>query len=118
MKGCVITMVVKRARKIVRKRVIKTPKKVGGILPLILAGIGALAGVTGGVTNVVKTINDAKLAQAKLNELKRHNLAMETKQGQGLKIAKKKRKRGRGLYLKPYKKGSGYRKIVKQGSKN
>lgn len=110
-------MGVKRGKKSVRKRLIKTPKKVGGILPLILAGIGALAGVTGGVTNVVKTINDAKMAQAKLNELKRHNLAMEPKQGKGLRIGKKKRRKGRGLYLKPYKKGTGYRKGYK-GSKN
>jgi hypothetical protein len=88
-------------RKKSKKRIIKAPKR-GGFLPLVLAGLGTLAGITGGVANVVRTINESKAAEKQLQELKRHNLRMEPVAGKGLKIGRKKIKRGKGLYLKPY----------------
>lgn len=77
-------------------RIIPIPKT-GGILPLIpiFAGLSALGAVAGGAAGVAKTINDYKSAQQNLRESERHNKTMEA-------IAL-----GKGLYMKPYKKGNG-----------
>lgn len=77
-------------------RVIKIPKT-GGILPLIpiFAGLSALGALSGGVSGILKAINSAKAAKQELDEAQRHNRSMES-------IAI-----GRGLFLKPYKKGLG-----------
>lgn len=77
-------------------RVIPLPKS-GGFLPLlpIFAGLSALGSLAGGAAGIAKTVNDYKNAQQKLIESKRHNTKMEA-------IAL-----GKGLYIKPYKKGDG-----------
>lgn len=77
-------------------RVIPIPKT-GGFLPLIpiFAGLSALGALAGGAAGIAKTVNDYKSAQKNLRESERHNKTMES-------IAL-----GKGLYIKPYKKGSG-----------
>lgn len=79
-----LTIRKKRTR---RGRVSK--KKKGGVLPLlpVFAGLSALGSLAGGASAVAKVITDNRNAKKKLDELKRHNLAIE----------------GRGLYLRPYK---------------
>ena len=72
--------------------------KLGGFLPALVpvfAGLSALGALTGGVAGVVQTINKANPAKAKLDELKRHNKTIK-------EIAI-----GKGLYLKPYRRGYG-----------
>ena len=64
------------------------------------APFGSLIGV---VAIVAKAINDSKAARRQLEELQRHDRAME--QGRGLYLAPY--KYGRGLYLGPYKRGQG-----------
>lgn len=77
-------------------RIIPLPKT-GGILPLIpiFAGLSALGTLAGGAAGIAKTINDYKSSKNNLRESERHNKAMEA-------IAI-----GKGLYIKPYKKGMG-----------
>lgn len=77
-------------------RIIPLPKS-GGILPLlpIFAGLSALGTLAGGAAGIAKSVNDYKAAQESLRESQHHNKAMES-------IAL-----GKGLYIKPYKKGSG-----------
>lgn len=79
-----------------KQRVIPIPKT-GGILPLIpiFAALGALGSLAGGAAGVAKAVNDSKAASKTLQETERHNRAMETASV------------GKGLYLKPYKKGLG-----------
>lgn len=72
-------------------RRLRTPKKVGGFLPLLLPILGALGALAGGGAGIAKTVIDAKNAQKKMAEAERHNRAVE------LSIAK-----GRGLQLYPY----------------
>ena len=95
------------ARKVIKKRggkrkfkipkVLALPKFIGGALPLIpiFAGLSALGALTNGVSGVAKALNDAKTAKNQLDEATRHNKMMES-------IAI-----GNGLYLRPYKAGSG-----------
>lgn len=92
-------------RKLGSPRVIPVPKT-GGILPLIpiFAGLSALGALSGGAAGIAKAINDAKSAREQLKESERHNRSMEA-------IAM-----GKGLYLKPYKKGLGL--YLKRDSKN
>lgn len=82
--------------KVIIPRVINVPK-IGGFLPLvpILTALGALGGLTSGGAAIAKAINSAKDAKKQLEESTRHNKNMEA-------IAM-----GKGLYLKPYKKGYG-----------
>lgn len=77
-------------------RIIPIPKT-GGILPLIpiFAGLSALGTLAGGAAGIAKTINDYKTSKENLRESERHNKVMES-----LHI-------GKGLYIKPYKKGEG-----------
>lgn len=77
-------------------KVVPLAKK-GGILPLIpiFAGLSALGALTGGAAGVAKVVKEAQSAQKQLEEAKRHNETMES-------IAL-----GKGLYVKPYKKGYG-----------
>lgn len=105
----VVTSALKAARKTVKKsggkskirklRVLPLPLKTGGTLPLIpiFAGLSALGTLTGGVSGIMKAINQAKMAKKQLDEAKRHNLSME------------KVEIGKGLYLKPYNTGNGLR---------
>lgn len=95
------------ARKVVKRRggksnfkvpkILSVPKAIGNGLPLIpiFAGLSALGALTNGVTGIVKAINEAKSAQNKLSEATKNNEMMES-------IAM-----GKGLYLRPYKTGSG-----------
>lgn len=91
------------AKKLIAKnKLIKLPRviplpKTGGILPLIpiFAGLSALGALAGGAAGIAKTVNDYKSSQSNLRESERHNKVMES-------IAM-----GRGLYIKPYKKGHG-----------
>jgi len=66
------------------KRLLPTAKR-GGIL-LILPMLGALGSLIGGAAGVAKAISDSKATRCQLEELQRHNRAME----------------GHGLYLAPY----------------
>lgn len=77
-------------------RIIPVPKQ-GGFLPLIplFAGLSALGALGGGAAGIAKAVNDAKAATADLQEKQRHNKAIEA-------IAL-----GKGLYIKPHKKGYG-----------
>jgi hypothetical protein len=72
-----------------KKRILPVAKR-GGILPL-LPLLGVVGSLIGGAAGVAKAVNDSKAAQRQLEELKRHNRAME----------------GHGLYLAPYKSGRG-----------
>jgi len=62
---------------------------------------GALGSLISGAASVAKAVNDSKTARCKLEELQRHNRAME--QSRGLYLAP--HKYGRVLYLGPYKRG-------------
>lgn len=53
--------------------------------------LGALGSLIGGAAGVAKAVNDGKAARRQLEELQRHNRAIE----------------GRGLYLAPYARGRG-----------
>lgn len=77
-------------------RVIPIPKT-GGILPLIpiFAGLSALGSLAGGAVGIAKAVNDYQSTKQSLQESQRHNKMMES-------IAL-----GKGLYIKPYKKGHG-----------
>lgn len=97
------------ARRVIKRRggksnfkipkILPVPKVIGSGLPLIpiFAGLSALGALTNGVTGVAKAINEAKSAKNQLEEANRHNKMMES-------IAM-----GKGLYLRPYKAGSGLR---------
>lgn len=79
----------KKKKTRVRKRMLPIAKR-GGFLPL-LPMLGALGSLIGGAAGVAKAVNDSKAARRQLEELQRHNRAIE----------------GRGLYLAPYKRGNG-----------
>lgn len=64
--------------------------------------LGALGSLIGGAAGVAKAVNDSKAARRQLEELQRHDRAME---GRGLYLAPY--KYGQGLYLGPYKRGQG-----------
>lgn len=81
----------RKTRKTKRKRVLPIAKR-GGFLPL-LPVLGAIGSLIGGAAGVAKAVNDRKAARRQLEELQRHNRAVE----------------GRGLYLAPYKRGRGVR---------
>lgn len=92
------------------ERVLPLPRS-GGVLPLlpIFAGLSAIGTLAGGAAGVAKAVNEASDAKRRLTELQRHNETMEA-------IAIN--KGGRGLFLKPYRKGLGlfmkpYSKITK-----
>lgn len=86
-------------------RIINVPK-IGGFLPLIpiLTALGAIGSLSTGGAAIAKAVNAAKNAKTQLDEATRHNKTMEA-------IAM-----GKGLYLKPYKKGYGL--VCEQKSKN
>lgn len=111
----VITSALKGARAAVRKvggkrklhapRILSVPRKIGGILPFLIpifAGLSAAGALSGGAASIAKVVNATQAAKRELDESKRHNKSMEA-------IAL-----GKGLHLKPYKKGYG----LHIGSKN
>ena len=88
-------------------RILPVPAKVGGFLPFLIpifAGLSAAGAIAGGASGIAKAVNDANSANRQLNESQRHNKTMEA-------IAL-----GRGLHLKPYRKGFGLH--LKKYSKN
>ena len=86
-------------RRTKRKRVLPVAKR-GGMLPL-LPLLGVIGSLAGGAAGVAKAVNDAKTARRQIEEMKRHNHAME----------------GKGLYLAPYKQGKGFNKKKKTSKK-
>jgi len=100
----------KTKKKTTKKRVLPTAKR-GGILP-ILPMLGALGSLIGGAAGVAKAVSDNKATRRQLEELQRHNRAME---GRGLYLAPY--KYGKGLYLGPYKRGQGVITKKKKTSK-
>jgi hypothetical protein len=87
-------------KRLTKKRILPTSKR-GGLLP-ILPMLGAFGSLIGGAAGVAKAVNDSKAARRQLEELQRHNRAME---GHGLYLAPY--KYGQGMYLGPYKRGQG-----------
>ncbi|KYM98253.1 hypothetical protein ALC62_11040 [Cyphomyrmex costatus] len=79
----------------------------------ILPMLGALGSLIGGAAGVAKAVNDSKAARRQLEELQRHDRAME--QGRGLYLAPY--RYGRGLYLGPYKRGQGMKRKKKTSKK-
>lgn len=109
-----IMAAVKTAKNLRRNQNISIPRvipipKTGGVLPLIpiFAGLSALGALSGGVTNIIKSIYDIRNAKQDLAEKIRHNKQME-----GVAIGTK----GSGVFLKPYKRGLGL--YLKPYSKN
>lgn len=103
----------KNARKPFKFRIIPVPKT-GGALPFLIplfAGLSAVGSLAGGTAAVVNAVNSTKNAKRQLNESERHNKMMEA-----IAIGNKGRRKGDGLYLKPYKKGFGL--YLKPQSKN
>lgn len=93
-----------------KKRVIKAPKFGGFIfsIPLILSALGALGGLGGGAAAIAKSVNDAKSNAQNLSETQRHNKVMEDlAKGKGIYLPFRKKIRGKGLYVRPFKKGLG-----------
>ena len=79
-------------RKVIIPRILPLPHKVGGLLFFLIplfAGLSATGALAGGAAGI------AKASQRNYEESKRHNTTMEA-------IAL-----GKGLFLKPYKKGMG-----------
>lgn len=70
--------------------------KIGGFLPIsLLTALGLAANLANGVSGIVKAFNSTKNAKKQLDENLRDNKSVES-------IAI-----GKGLYLKPYKRGYG-----------
>lgn len=91
--------------KVMIPRIITVPK-IGGFLPLIpiLTALGAIGSLATGGAAIAKAVNATKNAKNQLEEASRHNKAMES-----ISV-------GKGLYLKPYKKGYGL--VCNEQSKN
>lgn len=80
-------------------RIIPVPKT-GGVLPLIpiFAGLSAAGSLAGGISGIMKTINEYKAAKKRLKEMERHNKALEAVNiGKGLQLDRY--KDGLGLYV-------------------
>lgn len=89
-----------KKKRATKKRILPTAKR-GGILP-ILPLLGVIGSLVGGAAGVAKAVSDNKAAQRQLEELKRHNRAME----------------GHGIYLAPYKRGQGVSRRKKKRQKD
>ncbi|KYN27911.1 hypothetical protein ALC57_02687 [Trachymyrmex cornetzi] len=92
-------------KKTAKKRILPTRNNIakrGGMLPF-LPMLGALGSLIEGAAGVAKGVNDSKAAQRQLEELQRHDRAME--QGRGPYFTP--HKYGLGLYLNLYKRGQG-----------
>ena len=84
-------------KKLKLPRILPLPKS-GGFLPLLIplfAGLSALGALAGGASSIATAVNKAKAAREQLEEQQRHNRAIEP-----VSV-------GKGLYIKPYKKGFG-----------
>ena len=79
-------------------RMLPVASKIGGVLPFLIAlfaGLSATGALAGGAAGIAKAVNDANAAKRGLEKSKRHNETMEA-----ISL-------GKGLYLKPYRKGLG-----------
>jgi hypothetical protein len=79
------------------------PKKEGGFvftIPMLAAAAAAAGSLAGGASTIANAVNQKKNADKVLIETKRHNKAMESKNGKGLYL---KPYKGKGLYMRPYK---------------
>lgn len=101
-KGSLIKHAYKIAKRLVKNRKIQLPRvipipKTGGFLPLIpiFAGLSALGSLAGGAAGITQAVNNYKSTQKQLKESERHNKLTES-----ILL-------GKGLYIKPYKSGSG-----------
>jgi len=77
-------------------------KKMGGFLPLLLAGLGALGALAGGASAIAKTVHEKQTADATLAEQTRHNYQIEKElRGSGFNksLTYCAHCRGSGLYL-------------------
>ena len=76
-----------RPRQNAKRRMRRRGKKVrGGFLPAlipILAGLSAIGGIGSGVSQIIKNVKDTKRGDLELEELKRHNMAMEGQRKSG-----------------------------------
>lgn len=114
--GTVIKAALRSAKKSAKGKHVKVPRIIkvlsitGGVLPLlpILAGLGAIGSLVGSAANIWKTVKDVKNSSEQLAEYKRHNQAVEKKIGHGLYLGM--HKKGRGLYLRPYRKSDHHSK--------
>ena len=84
-----------------KKKKRRTKKKGGFLMPL-LTGLGAATSLIGGTSNIAKNIKTVQQNKKLINEVQRHNKVIENLFG------------GKGLFLRPYKKGKGYRRKKKQ----
>lgn len=87
-------------------RILPVPRKIGGFLPFlvpIFAGLSAAGALSGGAASIAKAVTAAQAAKRDLEESKRHNKTIEA-------IAL-----GKGLHLKPYKRGFGLHIASKNG---
>lgn len=83
---------------ILMPRTLPIPPKIGGFLPFlvpIFSALSAAGALAGGTASIVKAVNNASAAKKQLHESKRHNKTLEA-------IAL-----GKGLHLRPYRKGMG-----------
>ncbi|KAL7307442.1 hypothetical protein TKK_0000621 [Trichogramma kaykai] len=86
-------------KNIILPRVLPISNKIGGSLAFLVplfSGLSAAGALAGGVANITRAVNQAKIAKSELEEMKQHNRKMEA-------IAL-----GQGLYLKSTKKGGVY----------
>lgn len=82
----------------------ETAKKGGFLItiPTLLAGLAAAGSIAGGASAVANAVNKKKADVKLLEETMRHNTVMEKKKGAGVFL--RPAPRGKGLFLKPYKK--------------
>ena len=59
------------------KSQVQSMNRSGGFIPLLLAGLGALASLAGGASAIAKTVIDKRARDRELDEQQRHNMAME-----------------------------------------
>ncbi|KAL7289985.1 hypothetical protein TKK_0015717 [Trichogramma kaykai] len=96
-------------KNIILPRVLPISNKIGGSLAFLVplfSGLSAAGALAGGVANITRAVNQAKIAKSELEEMKQHNRKMEAiALGQGLYL--KSTKKGYGLYLNSRKRGGG-----------
>lgn len=72
--------------------------KKGGFIfsiPAILGALGAAGSLAGAASGIASAVNKKKADNQLLAETKRHNKAMESKQGSGLRLSSKKKLAGK-----------------------
>jgi hypothetical protein len=67
---------------------------------MLAAAASALGGLAGGAASIANAVHQKKAAEKNLKEAVRHNKALEKKKGSGLYL---KPYKGKGLYLRSFK---------------